>query len=113
MARIAVLINRGGGAAAADPEIASTIADAFRSAGLEADVELIDGGQCEVRSRAVAERGDDMLVVGGGDGTISAAASALVGTETLLGISPGIATQLIRPDLLYIASAENERAMTR
>jgi len=88
MARIAVLINRGGGAAAADPEIASTIADAFRSAGLEADVELIDGGQCEVRSRAVAERGDDMLVVGGGDGTISAAASALVGTETLLGILP-------------------------
>src|SRR5215217_5373683 len=88
MARIAVLINRGGGAAAADPEIASTIADAFRSAGLEADVELIDGGQCEVRSRAVAERGDDMLVVGGGDGTISAAASALIGTETLLGILP-------------------------
>jgi YegS/Rv2252/BmrU family lipid kinase len=88
MARIAVLINRGGGAAAADPEIASTIADAFRSAGLEAEVELIDGGQCEVRSRAVAERGDELLVVGGGDGTISAAASALVGTETLLGILP-------------------------
>src|SRR5215217_1624704 len=88
MARIAVLINRGGGAAAADPEIASTIADAFRSAGLEADVELIDGGQCEVRSRAVAERGDDMVVVGGGDGTISAAASALVGTDTRLGILP-------------------------
>jgi diacylglycerol kinase family enzyme len=41
-----------------------------------------------VRSRAIAERGDPLLIVGGGDGTISAAASALVGTETKLGILP-------------------------
>lgn len=88
MASIAVLINRGGGAASADPDIGKTVADAFRAAGLDADVELIDGGQCEVRSRAIAERGDRLLVVGGGDGTISAAASALVGTKTLLGILP-------------------------
>ena len=88
MASIAVLINRGGGAAAADPDIGKSVADAFRAAGLDADVELVDGGQCEVRSRAIAERGDKLLVVGGGDGTISAAASALVGTETLLGILP-------------------------
>lgn len=88
MAHIAVLINRGGGAAAADTDIGKTVADAFRAAGLAADVELIDGGQCEVRSRAIAERGDELLVVGGGDGTIGAAASALVGTKTLLGILP-------------------------
>lgn len=88
MASIAVLINRGGGAAAADPEIAETVAAALRAAGLDADVELIDGGQCELRSRAIAERGDELLVVGGGDGTISAAASALAGTNTLLGILP-------------------------
>src|SRR3954453_17516870 len=88
MARVSVLINRGGGAAAADSEIAEKGAAALVAAGLTGDVELVDGGECEVRCRAVAERGDPLLIVGGGDGTIAAAASALVGTNTLLGILP-------------------------
>ena len=41
-----------------------------------------------MRCKAIAERGDPLLIVGGGDGTIGAAASALVGTETRLGILP-------------------------
>ena len=56
--------------------------------GVDADVELVDGGDCAMRCKAIAERGDALLIVGGGDGTISAAASALVGTETRLGILP-------------------------
>jgi YegS/Rv2252/BmrU family lipid kinase len=84
----AVLINRHGGAASRDPETRDKVAAALKSAGVTATIELIDGGQCEVRAKAVAERGDAMLIVGGGDGTISAAASALVGTETRLGILP-------------------------
>lgn len=88
MARITVLLNRGGGSILADPNIAKKVEEAFRANGLDAEVELITGGDCTVRSRAVAERGDPLLVVGGGDGTIGAAASALVGTDTLLGILP-------------------------
>jgi diacylglycerol kinase family enzyme len=88
MAPITVLLNRGGGTVAADPQIATKVGDAFKSAGLDVAVELIGGGDCAVRCRAIAERGDELLVVGGGDGTISAAASALVGSETLLGILP-------------------------
>jgi YegS/Rv2252/BmrU family lipid kinase len=88
MARVTVLLNRGGGAVAADPKIAGKVADALATAGVDAEIELIDGGDCAARCRAIAERGDDLLVVGGGDGTVSAAASALVGTETLLGILP-------------------------
>jgi diacylglycerol kinase family enzyme len=88
MARIAVLLNRGGGAFAADPQIADKAAKALADAGLDAEIELAEGGDCEVRARAIAERGDTLLIVGGGDGTISAAASALVGTDTLLGILP-------------------------
>src|SRR5206468_9364651 len=88
MAGIIVLLNRGGGTVAGDPQIPDKAVAALNNAGLEAEVELIDGGDCEVRCRAIAERGDGLLIVGGGDGTISAAASALVGTETRLGILP-------------------------
>ena len=85
---VVVLINRGGGAVAADPKIVDKVADALGSAGVDADIELVQGGDYEVRCRAISERGDPCLIVGGGDGTISAAASALAGTETLLGILP-------------------------
>lgn len=88
MACIPVLLNRAGGALAADPKLADRARDALRAAGLEVDVELLSGGDCAVRCRAIAERGDPLVIVGGGDGTISAAASALAGTETILGILP-------------------------
>jgi diacylglycerol kinase family enzyme len=88
MARVPVLLNRNGGALAKDPKLVDRVEDALISAKLQADVELLSGGECAVRCRAIAERGDPLLIVGGGDGTISAAASALVGTETLLGILP-------------------------
>lgn len=88
MAPITVLLNRGGGAVAADPHIREKVETALKDAGLDVDVELVDGGACSVRCRAIAERGDRLLIVGGGDGTISAAASTLVGTATILGILP-------------------------
>lgn len=88
MARIPVLLNRGGGTVTSDPQIADKVARALQDASLDAEVELIDGGQFETRCRAIAERGDRLLIVGGGDGSVSAAASALVGTETRLGILP-------------------------
>ncbi len=88
MARVTVLLNRGGGAVSADPDLAAKARKALADAGVDAEDELVSGGECAVRCRAVAERGDELLVVGGGDGTVSAAASALVGTETRLGILP-------------------------
>lgn len=88
MASIPVLLNRAGGSLAADPALADKARDALAAAGLEVEVELLSGGDCAVRCRAIAERGDPLVIVGGGDGTISAAAAALAGTETRLGILP-------------------------
>lgn len=83
---VPLLLNRDGGALARDPELADHVREALRSAGLDVELELLSGGDCARRCRAVAERGDALLIVGGGDGTISAAASALAGTPTKLGI---------------------------
>src|SRR6476659_9460598 len=88
MEPVPVLINRAGGAAAADGNIGEKVAAALAQAKIEGKVELVEGGECEVRCRAIAKRGDSLVIVGGGDGTIGAAASALVGTETRLGILP-------------------------
>ena len=85
---ITVLLNRHGGALAADPKLADRVEDALTAAGLDIDLELLSGGECAVRAKAIAERGAKLVVVGGGDGTISAAASALAGTKTALGILP-------------------------
>jgi diacylglycerol kinase family enzyme len=83
-----VLLNRDGGAVRADPQIAEKVGQALAAAGVPAEIELVSGGECSVRCRAIAERGDPLLIVGGGDGTIGAAASALAGSRTKLGILP-------------------------
>ncbi|HEX5258317.1 MAG TPA: diacylglycerol kinase family protein [Sphingomicrobium sp.] len=88
MPSVPVLLNRDGGALAADPKLADKVREALESAGLKAEVELLSGGDCAVRCQAIAEAREPLLIVGGGDGTISAAASALAGTDTLLGILP-------------------------
>jgi YegS/Rv2252/BmrU family lipid kinase len=88
MARIPLLLNRGGGTFAADPTLADKAERSLRAAGLDVELELLSGGDCAARCRALAERKAPLLIVGGGDGTISAAASAIAGTDTRLGILP-------------------------
>ncbi|WP_309662835.1 diacylglycerol kinase family protein [Sphingomonas sp.] len=82
------MINRGGGAAAADDEIAAKVQAALDGAGVAAKVELIDGGKIEARCQVIVRRGDPLLIVGGGDGTISTAAGVVADSQTRLGILP-------------------------
>jgi len=84
---IPVLVNRqGGSAAAAGDKIKADVETAFRDAGLSADVDLLDAADM----RPAVERLDaPMVVVGGGDGTLGAAASILIERgRTALGLLP-------------------------
>jgi YegS/Rv2252/BmrU family lipid kinase len=85
---VTVLINKGGGTASADPGIDKKVRAALLAAGVAHELHLIEGSDCTARCKALAKRGDKLIVVGGGDGTISAAASALAGSKTMLGILP-------------------------
>ena len=86
--RATVLLNRGGGAVAADDQVLAGVEAALAGAGLSCDIEQVGGPDIADRARAAAGRGDPLLIVGGGDGSVSAAAGALAGTGTRLGILP-------------------------
>jgi diacylglycerol kinase family enzyme len=86
-APIQVLINRNGGtAAAAGDRLGKDVASAFRKAGLQVEIALLDGA--EIRTAAEQRKDRPLVVVGGGDGTLGAAAGALAGSDTALGILP-------------------------
>jgi len=88
MARnIPVLINRSGGAAAAmGDRLASAVTSAFAAAGGEIALELLDGH--EIAQAARRHAGAPLVVVGGGDGTIGAAAAELAHTVSALAVLP-------------------------
>ncbi|HZC37796.1 MAG TPA: diacylglycerol kinase family protein, partial [Sphingomicrobium sp.] len=88
MARVSVLLNCNAGAISSESKIGDKVTDALSRAGIDCEIELLESGKCEVRCRVIAERGDPLLIIGGGDGTVGAAASALAGTDTSLGILP-------------------------
>jgi len=86
--RAKVLLNRGGGAVAEDEKATAAVREALSRAGIDCDIQLVDGAKIAGQARAVAERGDPLLIVGGGDGSVSAAAGALARTETRLALLP-------------------------
>lgn len=86
MARtIPVLINRFGGTAAAMGEtLASAVEEAFAATGRDISLHILDGDSIADATRRHA--GAPLVVVGGGDGTIGAAAGALVHTSSALAV---------------------------
>lgn len=84
---IPVLVNAGGGTARGLGErCAGEVEAAFAAAGLDADVRMLPG---EAICRAAAELADrELVVVGGGDGTLGGAAGELAKRGAALGILP-------------------------
>ena len=83
-----ILINRSGGTAKGDDQIGPKVEAAMRAAGIEGEVELLDGAGVARRAKEAVEAGAELIIAGGGDGSISAAAGAIAGTEAILGILP-------------------------
>ena len=71
-----------------DAVTADAVLEAFAKAGITVEPRVAPPKRlCETLQAAVDER-PDALFVGGGDGTVSAAAGCLVGTEVALGVLP-------------------------
>lgn len=83
-----MIINAGAG----NPHVANrsqSLTELFRAGGIHASVRLArSGGEIETLLRAAVAEHPRLLVAAGGDGTISAAAAALAGTDITLGVLP-------------------------
>jgi diacylglycerol kinase family enzyme len=88
MKKVAVIVN-GGAGGGHDQEMARSLTDKFRAAGMDAAVTLARDGKEIIEAARKALAGQAELVVGGGgDGTINAVASVLVGTGRPFGVLP-------------------------
>jgi YegS/Rv2252/BmrU family lipid kinase len=64
------------------------VAAALADAGVAAKVEAVDGDAIRERAEAAVKAGARLVIVGGGDGSVSSAAQAVAGSDATLGILP-------------------------
>ena len=86
---IEIIINAGSGVNNNCREISRQITELFSAYNLDARISIAEKGAdiLELAKKAV-ESNRQIIVAGGGDGTISAVASKLVGTDKTLGVLP-------------------------
>jgi diacylglycerol kinase family enzyme len=84
-----VFVNVASGAEKEADEMRRRLADALAAHGLEAEIRLVHGGdELPALAAAAVRDGAEVVVAGGGDGSVSAVAGALVGTPATLGVLP-------------------------
>jgi len=82
--KIPVVTNRAAGAKDDSP----LLVEAFRKAGCEIEIVACSGEEVVAAARRGAEGPSPLVVAAGGDGTISAVAGALAGSDKVLGVVP-------------------------
>jgi diacylglycerol kinase family enzyme len=88
--RVTVLINcrAGAGDAGSRDPVPRSIAAALGEAGVDADIRCVRGEALAEEARAAVDGGAEAVIAAGGDGTVSAVASALAGGAAPLGVLP-------------------------
>lgn len=87
-APIPVIVNSTAGTGS-PPDWTEGLQEKFGLAGLPARLQLVrDGPEIARAVQAAVARGADLVVAGGGDGTVSAVSAGLVGTGVALGVLP-------------------------
>jgi diacylglycerol kinase family enzyme len=85
---ITVLLNSAAGRAQSE-ERCARVTELFAAAGVDAQIVLLpSGAHAAAAAREAADAGACAIVAGGGDGTVSAVASVVVGTDRALGVLP-------------------------
>jgi diacylglycerol kinase family enzyme len=85
---VEVIIHAGSGTSSKD-EAPERFTELFRRGGIEARISLVRNGESPVElARRAVQDGAATIVAGGGDGTINAVASTLIGTDISLGVLP-------------------------
>jgi diacylglycerol kinase family enzyme len=88
--RAHAVINLQSGTAAGSPpdELEKILTSAFGEGGRKLTVEVVEPGQVEAQLREAARGDAEVIIAGGGDGTVRTAASLLVNSHKILGILP-------------------------
>ncbi|WP_315924908.1 diacylglycerol kinase family lipid kinase [Mesorhizobium sp. SP-1A] len=89
--RFAVVLNRDGGTLRTTDldALSRTLREVLERAGHELDIEIVHGRDiAKALDRAAAREGFDVVMAGGGDGTISAAAARLMDSPKALAVLP-------------------------
>lgn len=89
--RFLAILNRGGGTLRTTDldALVESMRSVVEGAGHEFDARVVEGKEIEKALKDAARDKDiDVVVAGGGDGTISAAAAALTGTDKALAVLP-------------------------
>jgi diacylglycerol kinase family enzyme len=88
--RVALILNRESGTLArlGPDETAGRLQKIFEDAGIAVDLALVPGAEIEKTLLAARDGAAEALIIGGGDGSVAAAATVLAGGQKPLGILP-------------------------
>ena len=81
-----ILVNKGGGSAGDDA--GEKVSAALKAAGIDGKVELLDGGDLVDRAMQAVKDRVPLIIAAGGDGTQSAVAGAVAGSDSVMGLLP-------------------------